>query len=46
MTIVTLGDKYYIPFMDGFKEITKETAVHLYEENLITHTEDLSYEYD
>jgi hypothetical protein len=46
MTIVTLGDKYYIPFMNGFQEITKEMAMKLYDENLITHTEDLSYEHD
>jgi hypothetical protein len=44
MTIVTLGDKYYIPFMDGFKEITKEMAMRLYEENLITHEEVLEYD--
>jgi hypothetical protein len=46
MTIVTLGDKYYIPFFGGFKEITKEMAMHLYEENLITQEVPLEYEID
>jgi hypothetical protein len=44
MTIVTLGDRYYIPFFGGFKEISKEMAMHLYEGNLITHEEVLEYD--
>ena len=32
MTIVTIGNRYYIPFMDGFKEINQEQALYLYEQ--------------
>lgn len=43
MTIVTLGDKYFIPAANGFKEITKEFAMELYEKGEVTHEEELSY---
>jgi hypothetical protein len=44
MTIITLGDKYYIPVANGFQEITKAVAMDLYEQGEITHEEVIEYD--
>ena len=44
MTIVTLGSKYFIPIENGFKEISYEQAMDLYEKGHITHEEVLEHD--
>jgi hypothetical protein len=44
MSIVIIGDRYYVPFMDGFKEINKAEALYLYEQGYFEEVE--TYEYD
>ena len=44
MTIVIKNGRYYIPFLDGLKEISPLQANQLYEEDLITNVEE--YEHD
>lgn len=46
MTIVTLGSKFYIPTNSGYKEISREMALDMYEKGEVTQEVDLSYEHD
>jgi hypothetical protein len=46
MSIVIIGDRYYVPFMDGFKEISKGEAQFLYEQGCFTTSEVETYEHD
>jgi hypothetical protein len=45
MTIVTIAGHYYIPVVNGFKEIPFKEAMELYEKGEVTHEEDLTNEY-
>lgn len=44
MKIVTIFGHYYIPVANGFKEISKEEAMYLYDTGAVTHEEDLTME--
>lgn len=44
MSIVIIGGRYYVPFMDGFKEINKSEALYLYEQGYFEEVE--NYEHD
>ena len=44
MTIVVMGDNYYIPVTNGYKQITKAEAMNLYETGQISSEEVLKYE--
>lgn len=32
MTIVVIAGRYYVPFMDGYKELNHDQALYLYEQ--------------
>lgn len=44
MTIVMLGDNYYIPVKDGFQPISKAKAMELYDSGVIDHEEVIEYD--
>lgn len=46
MTIVTLGSKYFIPVENGYKEISYEFAMELYEKGEVTQEIPLEMELD
>ena len=46
MTIVVQGSRYYVPFMDGFKEISYAEAMYLYEQGFFTERDVEYVEYD
>lgn len=46
MTIVEMAGRYYIPFMNGFKEINHAEAMQLYEEGYITSENVIEVEVD
>ena len=46
MTIVVQGSRYYVPFMDGFKEISYSQAMWLYEQGYFEPEDVEEVEYD
>jgi hypothetical protein len=46
MTIVTLGSRFFIPVENGFKEISREVALDMYEKGEVTQEIPLEMELD
>ena len=46
MTIVTLGDRFYIPVDNRYQEISRETALDMYEKGEVTQEIPLEMELD
>jgi hypothetical protein len=46
MKIMIMGDRYYMPVENGYREISKAFAMELYEKGEVTNEEVSSYEHD
>jgi hypothetical protein len=46
MKIMIMGDRYYMPVENGYREISKAFAMELYEKGEVTNEEVSNYEHD